>query len=247
QRVLNLFSDRITIDTTSPKKGTASFKAWVWDLKIEIEQLHHKPESITVYTDGAFHHNDYKAAFAFTIPQGNTWHDRYDWCPAASSFDAELRAIEAALEYIIERTACGHITILINNKAAANSLFNFEVKSSQMSIIRINWLLKDWFSENHQQTLAVHFVPSYEGITGNECADELTKAGLERCPTNPPHILRSHFLSEHRRLAPDSPKEEGLQAFAVQVLPQLLSQYGEGRTKPLEPHRSCPNQPHPHG
>ncbi|KAF8628130.1 hypothetical protein AX14_011267 [Amanita brunnescens Koide BX004] len=266
QRVLDLFGDRITVDTTSPKKGMASFKAWVWDLKIEIEQLHHKPESVTVYTDGAFHHNDYKAAFAFTIPQGNTWHDQYDWCPAASSFNAELRAIEAALEYIIERTACGHITILIDNKAAANSLFNFEVKSSQMLIVWINWLLKDWLSENHQRTLAVRFVPSHEGITGNECADQLTKAGLERCPTNPPPhstiplLVRTQVPRRARMaaalerchiqgvpVAPDSLKEEGLQAFAVQALPQLLSQYGEGRTKPLEPHRSCPNQPRPHG
>ena len=81
QRVLDLFSNHVTIDTSSPKKGTASFKAWVRDLKTEIEQLHDKPKSVTIYTDGAFHHSDYRAAFAFTIPQGNTWHDQYDWCP----------------------------------------------------------------------------------------------------------------------------------------------------------------------
>ena len=186
QRVLDLFNNRVTIDTASPKKGTASFKAWVRDLKTEIKHLHDKPESVTVYTDGAFHHSDYKAAFAFTIPQGNTWYDRYDWCPMASSFDAELRAIEAALEYAIEKTPHDHITIFIDNKAAANSLFNFEVKSSQMSVVRINWLLKAWLSENHQQSLTVRFVPSHEGIIGNEHADQLTKAGLEQCPTNPP-------------------------------------------------------------
>ncbi|KAF8656774.1 hypothetical protein AX14_008007 [Amanita brunnescens Koide BX004] len=135
QRVLDLFDNRITIDTSSPKKGTASFKAWVRDLKTEIEQLHDKPENVVVYTDGAFHHSNYKAAFAFTIPQGDTWYDR---------------AIEAALEHTIERTPHDHITMFIDNKAAANSLFNFEVKSSQMSIVRINWLLKAWLSENCQ-------------------------------------------------------------------------------------------------
>ena len=56
QRVLDLFNDCVTINTTSPKKGTASFKAWVRDLKTEIEHLHDKPESVTVYTNGAFHH-----------------------------------------------------------------------------------------------------------------------------------------------------------------------------------------------
>ncbi|KAF8730035.1 hypothetical protein AX14_005799 [Amanita brunnescens Koide BX004] len=201
QRVLDRFSKRVTIDTFSPKKGTTSFKAWVRDLKTEIQQVHDKPGSVTIYTDGAFHHSDYKAAFAFTIPQDGTWYDQYDWCPAASSFDAELRAIECTLKYAISKVGYDHITIFIDNKAAANSLFNFDVKSSQMSIIRINLLLSAWLTESRQHTLTIHFVPSHEGIDGNERADQLTKAGLERCPTNPPLILRSHFVSEHRRRA----------------------------------------------
>ena len=154
-----------------------------------------------VYTDGAFHHSDYKAAFAFTILQDNTWYDHYDWCPAASSFDAELRAIESALEHVTEKTPHDHIILFIDNKAAANSLFNFDVKSSQMSIVRINSLLIAWLAENLQRSLTIRFVPSHEGVTGNERADRLTKAGLERCPTNPPRILRSHFLSDQRRRA----------------------------------------------
>ena len=201
QRVRDLYANRITIDTYSPKKGTALFKAWVKDLKQEIEQTQYEPGSIAIYTDGAFHHHDYKAAFAFTILQNGAWHDQYDWCPAASSFDAELRAIEAALAYATTRTHCNHVTLFIDNKAAANSLFNFDVKSSQLSIVRINILLDAWLSENLQRSLTVRFTPSHEGIVGNERADQLTKAGLGLCPTNPPLILRSHFLSIHKRHA----------------------------------------------
>ena len=100
QRVRDIYADRISVDTYSPKKGTTSFKAWVRDLKQEIEQTEYEPGSVAIYTDGAFHHHDYKAAFAFTVLQNGTWYDHYDWCPAASSFDAELRAIEAALATI---------------------------------------------------------------------------------------------------------------------------------------------------
>ncbi|KAF8701666.1 hypothetical protein AX14_000345 [Amanita brunnescens Koide BX004] len=67
QRVLDVYNDRVTFDTHSPKKGTDAFKAWVKDLKQEIEQMRHEPHSAVVYTDGAFHHDDYKAAFAFAI------------------------------------------------------------------------------------------------------------------------------------------------------------------------------------
>ncbi|KAF8623445.1 hypothetical protein AX14_011925, partial [Amanita brunnescens Koide BX004] len=177
QWVLDKYADRVTIDTYSPKKGTASFKAWVKDLKIEIEQLHSEPHVVVIYTDGAFHHKDYKAAFAFTIFQNGLWNDQCDWCPAASSFDAELRAIESALAYLTTRTACTRAILFIDNKAAANALFNFDVKSSQMSVVRISMLLNAWFSDDPLRSLVIRFTPSHQGITGNERADELTKAG----------------------------------------------------------------------
>ena len=144
QRVLDRFDKRVTIDTFSPKKGTASFKAWVRDLKIEIQNMHDKPGNVIAYTDGAFHHSSYKAAFAFTVCQDGTWYNQYNWCPAVSSFDAELRAIESALEYVTSNIPCDHVTIFVDNKAAATSLFNFNVKLSQMSIVRINLLLSAW-------------------------------------------------------------------------------------------------------
>ncbi|KAF8695791.1 hypothetical protein AX14_001645, partial [Amanita brunnescens Koide BX004] len=134
QRVLDIFGDRITIDTHSPKKGTDAFKAWVKDLKAEIQERHNDTRNVVIYTDGAFHHSDYKAAFTFTVASNGHWHDFYNWCPAASSFDAELRAIEAALEHVITKTTHNCVLLFIDNKAAANSLFNFSVKSSQMSI-----------------------------------------------------------------------------------------------------------------
>ncbi|KAF8673474.1 hypothetical protein AX14_005390 [Amanita brunnescens Koide BX004] len=201
QRVLDTFPDRIIVDTHSPKKDMDSFKAWVENLKQEIEQMHQEPRSVVIYTDGAFHHSDYRAAFAFTIFQNGLWYDQYDWCPAASSFDAELRAIEAALAYLTTRTLCDRATIFVDNKAAANSLFNFDVKSSQMSIIRINMLLDAWLAADPERIFSVRFTPSHQGVTGNERADELTKAGLRLCPMNPPRILRSHFLSIYRRRA----------------------------------------------
>ncbi|KAF8668547.1 hypothetical protein AX14_006143, partial [Amanita brunnescens Koide BX004] len=78
QRVLDTFADRIIVDTYSPKKDMDSFKAWVRNLKQEIEQMHCEPHNVVIYTDGAFHHSNYKAAFAFTIFQNGLWHDQYD-------------------------------------------------------------------------------------------------------------------------------------------------------------------------
>ncbi|KAF8646249.1 hypothetical protein AX14_009100 [Amanita brunnescens Koide BX004] len=193
--------DRITIDTASPKKGTELFKAWVRNLKKEIHQMHETSDGAIVYTDGAYHHSDHKAAYAFTVFDSGSWYDRYGWCPAASSFDAEMRAIESTLEHIVTRTAHSNVTIIIDNKAAANALFNFDVKSSQMTVIRINALIAEWFANDQSRHLTIRFAPSHEGIPGNECADDLTKAGLGLCPMNPPTILRSHFIASQKRQA----------------------------------------------
>ncbi|KAF8666229.1 hypothetical protein AX14_006523, partial [Amanita brunnescens Koide BX004] len=51
-------------------------------------------------------------------------------------------------------------------------------------------------------TVVISVIDDNQGsIAGNERADELTKAGLRLCPTNPPQVLRSHFLSQHRHRA----------------------------------------------
>ncbi|KAF8719227.1 hypothetical protein AX14_011293 [Amanita brunnescens Koide BX004] len=94
--------------------------------------------------------------------------------------------VEAALEHAITKAAHSHIVLFIDNKAAANSLFDFNVKSSQMSVVRANLLLSAWLAEDSRRTITIRFVPSHQGIDGNERADQLTKAGLGLCPTNPP-------------------------------------------------------------
>ena len=68
-----------------------------------------------------------------------------------------------------------------------------------MSVIRINHLLIDWLAANPDNELHVRFAPGHDGIEGNERADALTKAGLEKCPTQPLPILRSHFVNNYKR------------------------------------------------
>ena len=70
-----------------------------------------------------------------------------------------------------------------------------------MSVVRINMLLRAWLSQDTSRYLTIRFAPSHHGIPGNERADHLTKAGLALCPTNPPTILRSHFIGTHKREA----------------------------------------------
>ena len=202
RRCVDLFPERVVVNTSSPKKASKSFKAWVENLKTETQSLH-SSQDLVVYTDGAYHHNDNRASYAVCTIRHSTWNDLTDWCPAASSFDSEVRAMEKAIE-IITSSRAQRAHLFCNNKAAANAIFNFEVKSSQMSILRINHLLSDWLATNSDNELHIRFAPGHSGIEGNERADALTKTGLKECPMQPPTILRSHFINSYKREQSDT-------------------------------------------
>ena len=166
RRCVDTFPDRVVIDTSSPKKASKHFKAWVENLKNETQTLH-SSQDLVVYTDGAYHHADNRASYAVCTIRNHSWNDYTDWCPSASSFDSELRAIEKAIEVITSASA-QRVHLFCDNKAAANAIFNFGVKSSQMSVIRINYLLIDWLSSSPDNELHVRFAPGHKGIEGNE-------------------------------------------------------------------------------
>ena len=202
RRCIDIFPGRVVIDTTSPKKVSKLFKAWVENLKTETKALH-SSQDLVVYTDGAYHHADNRASYAVCTIWNHSWNDYTDWCPSASSFDSELRAIEKAIE-VITSSKARRAHLFCDNKAAANAIFNFGVKSSQMSVIRINHLLIDWLAADLDNELHVRFAPGHNGIEGNERADALTKTGLEKCPTQPLPILRSHFVNNYKREQSDA-------------------------------------------
>ena len=52
KRVLDLHDQQVTIDTSSPKKASKTFKAWVDNLQRELQELQQVPNSLTIYTDG---------------------------------------------------------------------------------------------------------------------------------------------------------------------------------------------------
>ena len=72
-RVLDLYHQQVTIDTSSPKKASKMFKAWVDNLQRELQELQQVPNSLTIYTDGVYHHNNHQALYAFT-PITSTLH-----------------------------------------------------------------------------------------------------------------------------------------------------------------------------
>ncbi|KAF8651169.1 hypothetical protein AX14_008490 [Amanita brunnescens Koide BX004] len=193
-RVVDRFPDLISVDAYSPKKGSSLFKAWLSDLAKTISKLHSSDRPI-IYTDGAFWHSSAKGSFSFTCHHRGTWFDIYDWCPAGSSFDSEIAAIESAIQWVCTRGLRDPI-LFIDNKAALTSFLDTRIRSSHMATIRINTILMDYLT-THPTRITFQYCPSHSGVEGNERADRLTKLGAAIAPIVPPRILISNFISDH--------------------------------------------------
>ena len=196
-RVVDRFADFFSIDSYSPKKGSSLFKAWCSDLSKSISALHSSDRPI-IYTDGAFWNKTARGAFSFTCYHKGNWHDFYNWCPAGSSFDAEIAAIEQAIQWACVQNLVDPV-FYIDNKAALISFLDTRVRSSHMATIRINSILLDRFTSPNPTTFTFRYCPSHSGIEGNDRADRLTKLGAALAPDILPRLLLSNFVNDHTR------------------------------------------------
>ena len=176
------------------KSVSTLFKAWLSDLATVISKLH-SSDRLVIYTDGAFWNSMAKGSFSFTCYHHGIWSDVFDWCPAGSSFDSEIAAIESAIQWVCTRGLRDPI-LFIDNKAALTSFLDTRVRSSHMATIRINAILMDYLS-TQPTSFTLRYCPSHSGIEGNDRADRLTKQGATMAPIVPPRILVSNFISDH--------------------------------------------------
>ena len=119
------------------------------------------------------------------------------WCPAGSSFDAEIAALEEAIQWAVIHRIRDPI-FFVDNKSVLTSFLDLDTHSSQLASIRIKILLHDFLSTT-PSSISFAYCPSHVGIAGNERADKLTKEGAALGPAVPIRILRSNFLGEFKR------------------------------------------------
>ena len=196
-RILDLFHDRVTVDSYSPKKGSSLFKAWLSDFAKSVTLLHSSDRPL-IFTDGAYWNQSARGTYSFTVYHRGSWLDFFNWCPAGSSFDAEIAAIEEAVQW----SCINHLSdpvFFIDNKAALGSFLDTRVRSSQMASIRICEILKDRLTFDPNVRFSFRYCPSHSGIEGNDCADLLTKRGAALAPTPPPRILLSNFVNDYTK------------------------------------------------
>ncbi|KAF8674803.1 hypothetical protein AX14_005230 [Amanita brunnescens Koide BX004] len=163
ERVADLYHDRLFFEMSAPKRSSKLFAAWVWDFKLRIDALK-KSGRLLIFTDGAYWNKSARASYAFTVFQHGTWHDHYWWCPAGSSYDSEIAALEEAIQWAVTNNVKNPV-FFVDNKAVLTTFLDLTTHSSQMSSIRVNVLLHDHLT-NSDNTLSFAYCPSHVGIEG---------------------------------------------------------------------------------
>ena len=100
-RVVHRFASRISYhNLNAPKKGSDDFHAWVRRLRTWISELEATGHWM-LYTDGSFWKEQKRGSYACIVTRaGAAFTEHVDWTLAASSFDAEMTALESALAWL---------------------------------------------------------------------------------------------------------------------------------------------------
>ena len=187
----------------TPHKGSDDFKGWLKGLSCWI-MCTESTGAWMIYTDSSFWKEQHLGSQASVITQGGQVVTEYvEWVLAASSFDAEIAALESAIDWLCTHNDLVHtpiVYLLIDNKGVIQSFLKTHVHSSQMSATQINLLLLDLFQHWPDLHIHISYCLSHSGIPFNEWVDHLTSshddpAGL------PQGKLCQHFLEDHLKAA----------------------------------------------
>jgi len=120
------------------------------------------------------------------------------FCPAASSYNAEIVALSMVLEWLMRNQDRVRTTlwIFIDNKGVIQGGLNMDVHSNQMESVWINLHLLHLLSETQLSKVYLTYCPSHMGIEGNERADDM--ASRTSPNARGPVMLKQHFTEEKR-------------------------------------------------
>lgn len=188
-RLLDTNSSRIHFHTHDhPPMRQRAFPAWLEDKKRFISTLHIDNSSLLSFSDGSVRPDlDFHSTAAYLLSyKGTTLHSRSFATGQASSFDAELAGLAAALHDSIiaarEREAVTSIHLFADNVAALDSLFQPTFHSSQIVSILATRKAREWLQESDSHHIHLHWVPGHKGVELNEVVDAMTNEAYDIHP-----------------------------------------------------------------
>jgi ribonuclease HI len=137
--------------------------------------------------------------------------------------DVELIAIFKALSSLYQQsTSTQDIYIFVDSQAALKRLQKISLTGGQQVCYEITELCRQLATQNNKITIS--WVPGHEDIQGNEHADRLAKAGLQRKAKDPPTSLsylkstaKENILAKWKQSWQQAKKEEKGKLYSTHV------------------------------
>lgn len=173
------FPSRITLHTTHPSIRSDDFPTWLADKQAFISSLHDDGHTLLTFSDGsvrpASHHHS-TAAFLLSH-RGRVKYRRSFATGRATSFDAELAALTAALRKAIDTANTlpniSAIHMFADNESALHSLFDTSLHSSHIMSVLSAKHAREWLEAEPTHHIHLHWIPGHRGVALNERADRL--------------------------------------------------------------------------
>ena len=202
-RVEDIYGVHIIRDKMdAPKKMSDDFKQWVVEYKEWlVNEVEADSDAMVIYTDGGYWKDKRVGCATYVVwENGHYMEADSSFCPAASSYDAEIVTLGMVLEWLMHNQDRIRKTlqIFIDNKGVIQGSLNMDVHSNQMESVQINLRLLHLLSETQLEKVYLTYCLSHAGIKGNERADDM--ASRTSPNAKGPVILKQHFMEEKRRI-----------------------------------------------
>ena len=158
-------------------------------LRLEIMQDRYRKSTRThVFTDGSAENavkNGGSGAYIHRS-DGTTSSLSIPAVDLSSNYRAELHALKAATEHVIEEDCNQQNVVLLSDSLSALQSF-----TNGTTDLRTQQLHNSLCTLSNNNRVVLQWVPAHVGIVGNKTADRLAKATAKLSPTSPPHIKKS--------------------------------------------------------
>jgi len=172
----------------------------------EATNREYDSETILCHTDGSKLENGKAGAGAVISGEGIQANLTIPLGTIATVYQAEIRAIQMAAEFLLEEGITGRLVVFrVDNQAALRSLGG---RRNQSKTVKECSSILNGLAQGNE--VALEWVPGHAGVSGNEEADAAAKIGASMTPIGPePHVpvpdahireqVSKFFREEHRK------------------------------------------------
>ncbi|KAF8622377.1 hypothetical protein AX15_007065 [Amanita polypyramis BW_CC] len=173
-RILDLFKYNIKfINFDHPRKGTNLFNQWFRSYNTWLNTIHNEQDHLIIATDGSFQSSVGSAAFACWA-NNSFINSKALQVNAHSSYDTEIQAIQLAFSHL-KLLPFKHVTLLIDNEAAATSIWKTDYHNMQYISIKVMTDFRIWTNilKNKDFIFSISWCPAHMDVKENEYMDAL--------------------------------------------------------------------------